>query len=152
MLSPRAVRRGCWRAAKSPVSGADSQMIFCSGLNIGWAEPPAKPRITASLVVRKAPLSLSLSKAYILGETNCDYENYNYCIYNINVFHRLRIISVNKRHQITIPTVVHPPILNCIMTFHSLVSKRYQQVTHHPVEALSLPMTHNTRTTYVISI
>lgn len=65
-LSVMAVTRGCWRAASRPVSGADSQMIFWSCLNEGWAEPPASPRITASLVVRKAPECRILSKAYIL--------------------------------------------------------------------------------------
>lgn len=66
MLSVMAVTRGCWRAASSPVSGADSQIIFWSCLNEGWEEPPARPRITDSLVVRKAPDCFILSKAYIL--------------------------------------------------------------------------------------
>ena len=43
---------------RSPVSGADSIIIFCTSRNFGWAASCTKPRITASLVVSWAPASL----------------------------------------------------------------------------------------------
>ena len=49
-----------------PVSGADSVISFCIGLNLGWAASPHSPNNMHSLVVRYAPASLILWKANIL--------------------------------------------------------------------------------------
>jgi len=50
-----------------PVSAAGLTTNFCKSLNLGCAESAARPSMTHSAVVRKAPACLALDKARTLS-------------------------------------------------------------------------------------
>ena len=51
-----------------PLSGEGSMISFCTSRNFGWAASLHRSSVILSLVVRNAPASLILSRAYILQQ------------------------------------------------------------------------------------